>query len=96
MCWGFGKRVYRVFPASTKDADLERNMVTSLNSVPLKSMRKPVFSYRFADAYRKGCTGSLAAWITKRFRGHRVIPKNMEEILADYADKGPKNIIPAT
>jgi hypothetical protein len=26
------------------------------------------------DAYRKGLSGSEAAWATKKYRGHRIIP----------------------
>jgi hypothetical protein len=38
--WGFAKRIYRMFPSSSKEEDLERNMNAALDSVPLKSMRK--------------------------------------------------------
>jgi hypothetical protein len=40
MCWGYAKRVYREKPTSSLEADLERNMVESLDSVPLTSMRR--------------------------------------------------------
>lgn len=40
QCWGFAKRVYREFPASSLEADLERNEERALNSVPLDSMRR--------------------------------------------------------
>jgi len=42
QCWGFAKRVYRKFPASSKEADLENNVLSALESVPLESMRKSV------------------------------------------------------
>jgi len=42
QCWGFAKRVYREFPASSAEADLERNVVLALNAVPLDSMRRYV------------------------------------------------------
>jgi hypothetical protein len=29
------------------------------------------------DAYRKGLTGTQAAWATKKYRGHRVIPNTI-------------------
>lgn len=31
-------------------------------------------SLRFADAYSKGLSGKQAAWATKKYHGHRVIP----------------------
>jgi hypothetical protein len=38
--WGFVKRIYCMFPTSSKEEDLERNMNAALDSVPLKSMQK--------------------------------------------------------
>lgn len=43
QCWGYAKRTYREYPASSKEADLERNLVSALESVPLDSMRKCVY-----------------------------------------------------
>ncbi|KAJ7196394.1 hypothetical protein GGX14DRAFT_403342 [Mycena pura] len=34
-------------------------------------------SERFMDAYRKGLDGCQAAWAGKKYRGHRVLPKNI-------------------
>jgi len=34
------------------------------------------------DAYRKGLDGKQAAWASKRYRGHRVLP---DTIMADLA-----------
>ena len=42
QCWGNAKRVYRQYPSSSKEADLEINLVSALESVPLQSMRKYV------------------------------------------------------
>jgi len=40
QCWGFAKRIYRHYPTSSKEADLERNVLAALESVPLESMRR--------------------------------------------------------
>jgi hypothetical protein len=40
QCWGHAKRVYRMYPPSTKEEDLEKNLLSSLESVPLEVMRK--------------------------------------------------------
>lgn len=40
QCWGYAKRVYRHFPVSSKEADLEANVLKALESVPLTSMRR--------------------------------------------------------
>lgn len=37
-CWGFSKRLYCQSPPSSKEVDLERNLVTALDSVPLETM----------------------------------------------------------
>lgn len=31
------------------------------------------------DAYRKGLNGKQAAWASKKYRGHRVIPEQIIE-----------------
>lgn len=78
QCWGYAKREYRKYPASSKEADLERNVLQALDSVPLVSMRRFFTrSMRFADAYRKGLTGEQASWAAKQYRGHRVIGANV-------------------
>jgi len=38
QCWGFAKRIYHHYPASSKEADLEQNLLAALESVPLESM----------------------------------------------------------
>jgi hypothetical protein len=102
QCWGFAKRVYREFPASSAEADLEPNVTRALDTVPLNSMRRcgHVFihsilihesscmpyrfstrSLRFMDAYQKGLTGSQAAWASRRYRGHRMLPDSILEEL---------------
>lgn len=40
QCWGYAKRVYRQFPRSKSQADLKSNMLSSLDSVPLESIRR--------------------------------------------------------
>jgi hypothetical protein len=42
QCWGFAKRLYRQYPTSSKEADLENNVLTALASVPLAVMRRCV------------------------------------------------------
>ena len=40
QCWGYAKRIYQHYPTSSKEADLERNLLASLEAVPLQSMWK--------------------------------------------------------
>ena len=40
QCWGFSKRVYRQFPVSSKEQDLERNVLSALDAVPIESMQQ--------------------------------------------------------
>lgn len=40
QCWGYAKRRYRLYDASTKEDDLERNLLSSLEAVPLVSIRR--------------------------------------------------------
>ncbi|KAG1800999.1 uncharacterized protein HD556DRAFT_1229791, partial [Suillus plorans] len=77
---------HRSLPASSKEVDLERNVLQSLDSVPLLAIRRfSARSLRFMDAYRKGLNGKQAAWASKKYRGHRVLP---ETIMRDLTDAG--------
>jgi len=40
QCWGYSKRVYRELPISSKETDLERNVLTALESIPLDAIRR--------------------------------------------------------
>jgi len=42
QCWGYAKRVYCQYPPSSKEEDLERNVLSALKSVPVEIMRKCV------------------------------------------------------
>ncbi|KAG2056618.1 hypothetical protein BDR06DRAFT_850242, partial [Suillus hirtellus] len=78
QCWGFAKQIYRTYPMSTKDSDLEINVVNALDSVPIASMRRfAIRSWHFMDAYHKGLNGSQAAWAAKKYCGHRVLPDSI-------------------
>ncbi|KAF9441205.1 hypothetical protein P691DRAFT_856314, partial [Macrolepiota fuliginosa MF-IS2] len=58
QCWGYAKRLYRLWPPSTKEEDLRDNMLMSLNAVPLVTIRRFLNrSRRFIDAYAKELTG---------------------------------------
>jgi hypothetical protein len=40
MCWGFAKRIYRQYPLSLQEDDLEHNVIAALDSIPLASMHR--------------------------------------------------------
>jgi hypothetical protein len=40
QCWGYSKRIYRFFPESSREDDLERNVREALSAVPLDMMRR--------------------------------------------------------
>ena len=40
MCWGYAKRVYRLYPESSREDVLERNALAALEAVPLASIRR--------------------------------------------------------
>ncbi|KAF8578935.1 hypothetical protein K439DRAFT_1648626 [Ramaria rubella] len=84
QCWGYSKRVYQQYPVSSKEEDLERNVLTALNSVPLASMWH--FACRsccFMDGYWLGLNGKQAAWAAKHYCSHRTLP---ESIMRDLED----------
>ncbi|OAX34969.1 hypothetical protein K503DRAFT_644867, partial [Rhizopogon vinicolor AM-OR11-026] len=63
---------YRMKEQSSSEEVLERNVLESLDAVPLELMRR---SMRFIDAYQKGLNGTQAAWAIKKHHGHRVLPQ---------------------
>lgn len=78
MCWGYAKRVYRRYEFSSKPADLETNLLASLAAIPLVTIRRfATRALRFMDAYRRGLNGRQAAWASKKYRGHRVLPDSL-------------------
>jgi hypothetical protein len=42
MCWGKAKRIYRLNPPSSREEDVEKNMIAALDSVTPLDMRKCV------------------------------------------------------
>ncbi|KAF8601302.1 hypothetical protein BDV93DRAFT_446005 [Ceratobasidium sp. AG-I] len=84
QCWGAAKRVYRDYPNSSLEADLERNMLASLDTVRLESIRKFVTRCRrFVHAYQDGLTGAEAAWANKMYNGHRVVTESVMQLMDD-------------
>jgi hypothetical protein len=82
QCWGRAKTVYRTYPESSREDVLEANTVRALESIPLSMMRKfATRSTRFADAYCRGLNGRQAAWASRKYRGHRVLPNNIMDEL---------------
>ncbi|KAG2097950.1 uncharacterized protein F5147DRAFT_583335 [Suillus discolor] len=71
MCWGFAKRVYWLNPSSSKEANLERNVVAALDSIPVSTM------HQFIGAYKHGLNGAQAAWAVKKYQGHRILPEGL-------------------
>ncbi|KAG1867209.1 hypothetical protein DFJ58DRAFT_714447 [Suillus subalutaceus] len=56
-------KVYRLNPPSSKEADLEQNVVAALASIPLLTMQ------RFINAYKEGLDG--------KYHGHQVLPEGL-------------------
>ncbi|THV05625.1 hypothetical protein K435DRAFT_816328 [Dendrothele bispora CBS 962.96] len=78
QCWGYAKRLYRFYPESSREQDLERNALECLDKVPLESIRRFFNrSHKFMDAYSKGLNGRQAAWAARKYRGHRVLPASL-------------------
>lgn len=82
QCWGAAKREYRMYPESSLEAGLERNVVKALATVNIISIRRfCTRTRRFMDGYRYGLTGKAAAYAEKKYHGHRVLPQTILEEL---------------
>jgi hypothetical protein len=42
QCWGHAKRTYRQYPPTSKEEDLEKNLLSAVETVPLETMRRCV------------------------------------------------------
>ncbi|EDR12555.1 uncharacterized protein LACBIDRAFT_312113 [Laccaria bicolor S238N-H82] len=74
QCWGYTKRLYCLNPESLQEA------IAALNVVPLESMcRFANHSRWFMDVYQKGLNGSEAAWASRKYCGHHVLPESLME-----------------
>ncbi|ETW78373.1 hypothetical protein HETIRDRAFT_421108 [Heterobasidion irregulare TC 32-1] len=69
--WGHTKCIYRDFPPSSKEADLEQNVKKALAPVSIQSIR--CATHRFMDAYQKGLSGKQASWAAKIYHGHHTL-----------------------
>lgn len=56
QCWGFTKRIYHHYEASSKEADLEQNILSALESVPLSTMRRFSFPLILSFVYSNACS----------------------------------------
>ncbi|KAJ7579497.1 hypothetical protein C8J56DRAFT_796169, partial [Mycena floridula] len=92
-CWGYAKHTYHEYPESTKEEDLEQNLLKAVNSVPLDFMcRYSIRSLRFMDAYCKGLNRKQATWAAKKYQGHCTIP---DSILAELSEADIPRMVPA-
>jgi hypothetical protein len=84
QCWGCAKNVYRTYPESSREDRLEQNAISALDSISLAMMRKfSNRSLRFMNAYDCGLNGRQAAWASRKYRGHRVLPNDIMEELGE-------------
>ena len=71
QCWGRAKSIYRTYPESSREDQLEANTILAIESIPLSMMQKfAKCSLRFMDAYSRGLNGRQAAWASRKYRGH--------------------------
>ncbi|KAF9500718.1 hypothetical protein BDN71DRAFT_1427169 [Pleurotus eryngii] len=88
QCWGYAKRIYCELPVLSKEAELEKNVIAALDSVPLKSMRRYAWrSWWFMMFYGWGLDRKLAAWASKKYWGHHVITEALMETIDREAPK---------
>jgi hypothetical protein len=75
QCWGWAKTIYRTYPESSREEQLVSNTISALELIPLSMMRKFANrSLQFMDAYKRGLNGQQAAWASRKYRGHCILP----------------------
>jgi len=71
----------------------KRRKIKGKENIPMRRSQSPslviaAFSFanrsaRFMDAYDKGLNGQQAAWATRKYRGHHVLPENLMDDLEE-------------
>ncbi|KJA18139.1 hypothetical protein HYPSUDRAFT_45596 [Hypholoma sublateritium FD-334 SS-4] len=75
-------RQWALCPESSREDQLEKNALDSLECIPLDTMRKFANrARRFMDAYDRGLNGRQAAWAARKYHGHRVLPESIMDEL---------------
>ncbi|KIK80082.1 hypothetical protein PAXRUDRAFT_159623, partial [Paxillus rubicundulus Ve08.2h10] len=64
QCWGFAKQLYQMKDWLSSEDVLERNVISSLDAVPMSAM------WQFINAYDKSLDGTQAEWAIKKSQGH--------------------------
>ena len=75
--WGDAKRFCRTnYDGSW--ANLQKRVPEALDAIPIARIRRWFrLADRFLDSYRKGLTGRLADFATRKYRSHRRLPDNI-------------------
>ncbi|KIJ50790.1 hypothetical protein M422DRAFT_159330 [Sphaerobolus stellatus SS14] len=82
QCWGYAKMHYRMLPLTKNEAEMEKNVIASLDKVDINKIRRFANrSAQFIDAYRHGLTGAQAVWANRKYKEHRVLPNTIMEEL---------------
>ncbi|KAJ8581887.1 hypothetical protein M405DRAFT_751108, partial [Rhizopogon salebrosus TDB-379] len=66
QCWGYARRLHRLYPPTKKDEQMEVNVHKALDSIPIECMRRcSNRASRFLDGHQKG------------YHGHRTLPDSI-------------------
>lgn len=75
-------------------ADLQTTVPRAMDQVPLHQIRRFARgAMRYMDAYRNKLTAEQAAWATKIYKRHRVIPKDLLQELETQAGGYPNRVL---
>ena len=83
MMWGYIKAVLRR-GCTFSFNDLQTNLPQYLDNIPLSFVRRATrHCTRFMDGYRAGLVGPLLDYAMKKYKGHRMIPRDSLRIIED-------------
>ncbi|KAF8233946.1 hypothetical protein L208DRAFT_1264613 [Tricholoma matsutake] len=73
--WGASKYCYRLMAQTTNIAEMEKNVLASLDDVPLLQIHWCVSFFSFyPHSYAQGLLGAQAVWANKKYHGHHTLP----------------------
>ena len=86
--WGWCKYWYQELPKSTF-TEAKTQALEVLNSCPMDVIRRFINrAWIFMDAYQKGLTGEVAAWVVHKQKSHRSVSESvMKALEAQSKDK---------
>ena len=97
MLWGYIKAQLRRLLCTFSFKDLETRLPEHLDNIPLPFVKRASrHCLRYMDGYRAGLVGPELDYAVKKYKGHRMIPRENLEIIQSEFKKQQDDKLKAT